>query len=241
MSYFVLGFALLVAFLLAGRWFVTAEPKTIIKVLKYAFFGLIGVIVLFFLLTGRFVWALYALPALLPWFFRARAMARTAKNFSRMAGGTQGGMSSEVESAYLTMTLDHDSGDMDGIVRKGRYEGGRLSDMSLEDLLTLYDDYASDDGESARLLAAFLDRNHPDWHGGEAHTEEATGQSAPPPPGGQMSPAEARRVLGVDESASEKEIKAAYHRLIANLHPDKGGSAYLAAKINEARDVLIGT
>ncbi len=237
MAYLILGVALLAGFLLAGRWFVNAEPKNIIKVAKWSLFGVIGLVVLFFLLTGRIAWALYALPALLPWLLRARALSRMAKNFSRMSGGGSPGMSSEVDSAFLSMSLDHDTGDMDGIVRQGRFEGRHLSALSLPDLMLLYEDYTREDPESARLLGAFLERVHPEWQEGAA---ESDGPERPAS-SGPMPRDEACRILGVEEDATEKEIKAAYHRLIANLHPDKGGSAYLAAKINEARDVLLGS
>lgn len=237
MAYFVLGVALLAGFLLAGRWFITAEPKNIIKVAKWALLIIVGLVVLFFLLTGRIVWALYALPALLPWLMRARSLSRMAKNFSTMAGGGTAGMTSEVDSAYLSMTLDHDSGDMDGVIRQGRFEGRTLSTLSLPDLQALYRDYTIEDPESARLLAAFLDRAHPDWAGEDTTANESDAPSA----SGHMTRDEALRVLGVEDGATAKEIKAAYHRLIANIHPDKGGSAYLSAKINEARDVLLGS
>ena len=55
-----------------------------------------------------------------------------------------------------------------------------------------------------------------------------------------MSRDEALRILGLESGASPDEIKSAYHRLMAALHPDKGGSTYLAAKLNEAKDRLLG-
>ncbi len=234
MPYFILGVLLLAGLLLSARWFVSADPKTLIKVLKWGLIGLILVIALFFVLTGRLGLALWALPALLPWFLRFRHAARTAKNFSRMAG-SGGGNTSRVTSAFLEMVLDHDSGDMDGTVVSGRFQGRQLSDLSLEELTGLYGDYASRDSESARLLAAFLDRTYPDWRDVSASGSD----DVPPGDGGTMNRDEAYRILGLEAGADEAEIKAAHHRLIAGLHPDRGGSAYLSAKINQARDVLL--
>lgn len=237
MPYFVLGVLLLAGLLLSARWFVSADPKTLVKALKWGLIGLIVVIALFFVLTGRIGLALWAIPALLPWFLRFRHAARSAKNFSRMAGGGGGGNTSRVTSAFLEMVLDHDSGDMDGQVVSGRFQGRRLSDLSLEELTGLYRDYAGRDSESARLLAAFLDRNYPDWRDGAASGAD----DVPPSDNGTMNRDEAYRVLGLESGASEQEIKAAHHRLIAGLHPDRGGSAYLSAKINQARDVLLSS
>jgi len=67
------------------------------------------------------------------------------------------------------------------------------------------------------------------------------GMGRPPPSSGRMSRAEALKVLGLEESAGEEEIRAAHRRLILQAHPDKGGTSYLAAKINEAKDILLGS
>ena len=238
MSYLIPGVALMLLLLLAGKWFVSAEPRTLARILKplLIIFGVIIVLLLVF--TGKLIWVFWALPFLVPMYMRWRHAARWAKNTSRMSSGGASGMASEVTSKYLDMRLDHDSGDMNGTVRTGMYEGAHLSDLNLQQLLDLYQDYAGHDSESARLLGAYLDRMHPDWRdqpsGTGQNEDEAFAQGS-----GTMSRAEAFRILGIDETADEAEIKAAHHRLIAGLHPDRGGSAYLAAKINEARDVLL--
>lgn len=65
--------------------------------------------------------------------------------------------------------------------------------------------------------------------------------AAPPPAGAAaMSVADAYRILGLAPGAGEGEIEAAHHRLIALVHPDKGGSSFLAAQVNRARDLLLG-
>jgi DnaJ homolog subfamily C member 19 len=58
--------------------------------------------------------------------------------------------------------------------------------------------------------------------------------------GGDMDRAQALAVLGLPETASDADVTAAHRRLITGLHPDQGGSDFLAAQINEARDVLLG-
>ena len=62
---------------------------------------------------------------------------------------------------------------------------------------------------------------------------------APPAPASRMSADEARRILGVGEGATRAEIQAAYTRLMRSVHPDKGGTAGLAAQLNAARDRLL--
>ncbi|MFQ5766041.1 MAG: hypothetical protein ACE5GT_14060, partial [Rhodospirillales bacterium] len=120
LPYFILGVAVLAGLLLAGRWFTTADPKTLVKALKWLLFGVIGAVALFFLFTGRVGWALFALPALLPWFMRARQAHRMYKTFSRMAGGGgAAGQTSDVETRFLRMALDHDTGLMTGEVLEG--------------------------------------------------------------------------------------------------------------------------
>jgi len=238
MPYLFLGIALLIVLLLAGRWFVNAKPKAILSVLKWVAIAGLGLVAVMLIFSGRILMLVWLLPALLPWIMRARHAARTAKTFFRMAGNDSG-QKSTVKSAFLEMHLDHDSGDMDGEVLKGRFNGRMLSSLSREDTLDLHQEYASTDDESARLLAAYLDRVYPDWRGdGDENTthEEPHNRSTS---SSSMSRAEALKVLGLETDANDAEIKQAHHRLIAGLHPDRGGSAYLAAKINEARDVLL--
>ncbi len=238
MSYLILGIALLAGLLLTGQWFINAEPKKIVHSLKWVAYVVGAVVAVFFVVSGRAMMLIWLLPILLPWLMRARAAARTAKNFSRMASGGSSGMGSNVSSEFLEMHLDHDTGDMDGVVRKGLHNGKNLRTLSADDLVDLYETYAIQDVESARLLAAYLDRTYPEWRDNvdstSHHSEDAQNRSS-----GSMDRAEAFRVLGLDDDADEAAIKAAHHRLIAGLHPDRGGSAYLASKINEARDVLL--
>ncbi|MEX2451575.1 MAG: DnaJ domain-containing protein [Rhodospirillales bacterium] len=245
-AYWVLGVAVLAGLLLAGNWFVNARPHQILKVLKWAVFAVLILVIGFLAVTGRLNLALMSLPILLPWFMRARAFSRVAKNFSRMARGRAGvgsGQTSDVETRFLRMSLDHDSGEMAGEVIEGPYAGKRLDDMSVSDLVALLGQVLQQDEESAQVLSAYLDRKHPDWR---ARAQEQTGSSdsgsggGGSGGGGTMTREEAYEVLGLEAGASEEAVREAYKRLISTVHPDKGGSSYLAAQINRAKDVLLG-
>ena len=197
-----------------------------------------GIIVFLALITGKLHPLFAALAALVPLAYRAIGLFQTFNTIraftSRMkAGASPGptpGQTSEVETAYLRMQLDHDTGEMDGTVLRGRYEGCALRALGLEEVLELLAECRSD-RQSMAVLEAYLDRIHEGWR-------ERRG----PPPGPTsdgMNEDEARAVLGVGPDASREEIIQAHRRLMQRLHPDRGGSDYLAAKLNAAKDLLL--
>ena len=231
--WFVLGLCLLAAAVLLGRWFASADPKQLARIVKWGGLGTVAVVALFLAVTGQF--ALLTPAAVAAYFFFRRAR--------RIGGGGRfrspsSGQSSQVSTEYLEMTLDHDSGVMRGRVSQGRFEGRDLDDLSFDDLLVLLDETQRADRQSAALLETYLDRMHgADWRErAEATASGYTGASADGP----MMREEAFRILGLDAKASEDEIKEAHHRLMLKVHPDQGGSTYLAAKINQAKEVLLG-
>ena len=148
------------------------------------------------------------------------------------------GQKSEVRTDALEMELDHDSGHMEGRCLKGQFAGRTLSSLSDEDLLVLLEELRGSDEQGAVLIEAYLDRRAQGWREGP---EEPPGTSQAPRGGrGRMTREEAYAVLGLAKGASEDEIRAAHRKLMMKLHPDQGGSTYLAARINEAKDVLLG-
>ncbi len=231
LGFIILGITLLIGFILIGNWFVNADTKSLVKAARWVAVGLAVLLLVVLFLTRAWQW----LPALalagLPWLSRLRMFRRMAKS----ARGPSGGQQSTVDTAYLQMSLDHDTGDMQGYVRQGQFEGRPLVSMTLDELLVLFDECRTGDEQSAAVLAAYLDREHPEWR---ERTDDsgATGSGAS---GGKMTVDEARRVLGVDVNATEAEIKDAHRKLMKQFHPDQGGSSYLAAKINEAKDVAL--
>lgn len=148
-----------------------------------------------------------------------------------------GGQTSQVRSAGLEMILDHDTGEMDGRILAGRFEGHMLSQITLADLLLVAEDFR-DDEESLRLLESYLDRAHSGWR--EDVDDGPSEREGPAPRSGSMSTQEAYEILGLEPGASEAEVTSAHRRLIKQVHPDLGGSDALAAKINEAKDLLLG-
>ena len=196
--------------------------------------------------TGRLHWLAALGAAVFPFLRRGFSLLRFLPLLRRVAplagpafAGRQahaanaggGAQSSEVETAELRMTLHHGSGQMDGEVLAGAFQGRRLSTLGLGELRSLRAGLT--DADSLRLLDSYLERQHPGWD----DTGEGTG--AAEPSDGQMSEARALEVLGLEAGATREDVIEAHRRLIQKLHPDRGGSTYLAATLNEAKRVLL--
>ena len=143
------------------------------------------------------------------------------------------GQASRVRSAFLEMELDHDSGAMRGRIIAGRHQGAALEALDVKTLAGLLDEF---DEESRALLVAYLDRRDPSWSEyaqGHAAAGRAAGSS------GKMTEQEAYQILGVEPGAGADAITRAHRTLMKKLHPDQGGSTYLAARVNEAKEILL--
>ena len=147
------------------------------------------------------------------------------------------GQRSSVRTAGLDMALDHDTGEMDGRILAGRHDGRMLSELRLSELMEVAEDFRGD-ADSLRVLESYLDRTQPGWRD-DVHADEAQ-RHGPSPGAGGMSTKEAYEILGLEPGASETEVREAHRRLMKQVHPDRGGSAALAAKINEAKDRVLG-
>jgi hypothetical protein len=141
---------------------------------------------------------------------------------------------SAVRARFISMTLDHDTGEVTGRVVAGRFRGRDLMSLSEEETRVLVEEVARDP-DSLALLETWLDKNRPGWRehfAGEGADRSADASAADPD-------AEAYDILGLQPGASDAEIRAAYRKLMMGVHPDQGGSAYLAARINAAKDRLL--
>jgi hypothetical protein len=214
------GVAILGGLLLLVYLFVNADPAKLARGIKWTAIGIAVVLFLFLLLSERFAFLWLPLTLAFPYLRRARSM------FSGFRTAGAGGSSSDVVTPYLRMSLDHETGTMAGTVLAGRFEGMRLAELTTAELVALLRECRAADAEGARLLEAYLDRLHPEWR-----DDIGAGQSTTPPSGSE--------ILGLQPGADEAAITAAYHRLMMQLHPDHGGTDYLATKINRARDILL--
>jgi hypothetical protein len=143
------------------------------------------------------------------------------------------GQVSRVRSPFVEMELDHDSGSMRGTILAGQHQGVSLDSLDLTTLLGLLAEF---DPDSRALLAAYLDRREPGWR---EHAQDGATAGQGTSRGGRMTEEQASQVLGVPAGADAAEIKRAHRALMKKLHPDQGGSTYLAAQINEAKEVLL--
>lgn len=240
----IIGILLLVVFVLFGRWFATASPGRVLRTAKWAGAATLLSVGVLLALTGRLGWALAAVVGAMPWAtraWRAHALYHGLRGASRRMRGGQpaGGATSAVETTFLRMALDHDSGDMDGVILQGASQGRRLSGLTRGEFAALWR-LCRGDPQSRQLLAAWVERVRPEWDEPAEEDDGAFGQAGRAAPGG-MSREEAFDVLGLTAGAGVDDIKAAHRRLMTGVHPDRGGSTYLAARINQAKDVLLGS
>jgi hypothetical protein len=233
--YFLLGIAVLFLLYAAAKAFAQAKPAQLVTGLRVA--GGVGAALaaVWLLLTGRINLAIMLASVFAPLLARWRAAWRAGR-----ASGPATGQTSDVETAWLRMRLDHDTGILHGTVLQGRFAGRFLGEMTIPELAELLARLRVNDPDSAAVLEAYLDRVRPEWRGSDAGPEEEM-REAPPSTatGGAMTREEAYRILGLPRGADEKAIRDAHRKLMLKLHPDQGGSTYLAAKINQAKDLLL--
>ncbi len=233
MAYLALGVVALLVLLLLGRAFVNADPAVLARGLRWLAIALTVLLLIGLIVSEQLAPALAIAGGLLTAALRGRALWQ----HFRAAAGPTAGRISEVETAMLRMTLDHDSGTMSGTIRRGPHQGRRLAELSPAELVALWRECRGEDEASAKLLETYLDRVAPEWrHGKAGGTGERAGSGRA---ADAMSREEAYQILDLPPGASVDEVKAAHRRLMLKLHPDQGGSTYLAARINQAKDLLI--
>jgi len=203
-----------------------------------------GVAMMYLGVTGRLHWLFVLVGSALPFtstlmrwglrFWRTAAILKSLRGLMGQSSQTQqsratknSGQTSEVNTDYIRMVLDHDTGQISGEIVSGEFSGSKLSDLSISELRELYT-LISGDADSINVLEAYLDREHPEWRSDETSDTR-----------GELSEQEALEILGLEPGASKADIKLAHRRIIQKLHPDRGGSTFLASQVNEAKDLLL--
>lgn len=235
----------------AGWFWIRSLPPAQRKpaMLKLFIIGTVAVVTVL-ALTGRFYLVMALLAGLIPLLRRmlpGLLLGRIFRGFGIPGMGSgrskaRSGSQSRVTSDILEMTLDHDSGDMSGKIIKGPFCDMALADLEEHDFIELLQYCRANDDDSARLLESYLDRRFGDsWRaddpaGAQGSQDRGDGVAR----SGALTETEALEILGLEPGASHEQIVQAHRQMMQKMHPDRGGSTYLASLINEAKDVLIG-
>ncbi len=242
--------AILAAIVWFLYWFRATPPHRVSQVLRKAvLWGLVALLIVA-AATGRLNPIFAAIGAAIPVLIRLANLMRLLPGIQQLlrqlglggpalaSSSTGSAQQSSIRTRYLEMRLDHASGAMDGEVLDGPFKGRRLSDLSLDELLRMLELYRESDGQSAAVLEAYLDREREsDWRERDQTSGRGSGATGLSE---RLTKAEAWSILGLEPGADAAAIRAAHRRLMQRLHPDRGGSDYLAAKINEAKRLLLG-
>ena len=235
MARIVLLILAIIATLVLVRWLKRQPVEKRWKVIAMLVAGVLLILVA----TGRMPWLFALLGAVIPIARRLLGLLRYAPLLSGLFNhvsnnAPSNGQQSLVETQYLSMSLDHDSGQLSGSVKSGLHAGMELQQLNQNQLLELYQSYLKLDPDSEQLLGNYIDRTHgTEWRAqNQSNKTEETSTA-------QLSENEAYAILGLEPGADKQSILKAHKQLMQKIHPDRGGSSYLAVKINQARDLLI--
>lgn len=241
----VLVLGLIFLFSIFLPWFIRSASAAVKKGLKRFLLTCAVVFLLYLTATGRLVWLIPILGGivallvrLLPYLVRlAPFLQRIWAHYRANRPQTAQENVSTVETEFIRMTLDHDHNEISGEVLKGRFAGRTFNDLDMNNLLQLREEVMGIDQDSLALVESYLARIYPDdWRKARASREEHKRSAGRD----DMNREEALEILGLKPDSSAEDIITAHRRLIQKIHPDRGGSDYLAAKINRAREVLLG-
>jgi hypothetical protein len=237
MPYILAGFLIFWILLYGVRSFSRANPAVLAAMLKRGG-GILALLVAGFLVLHGRIDVAVVLAVLGFWLIGISGRSPMSL-FRRAAKGGAGGVS-RVRSAIIEMELDHSTGEMRGMVLAGLEEGKTLDQLGRSQCDALYRLCVREDAEGARFLEVYFDRRFPGWRTTrDRESNTGFGQSGRAARQGAMSEDEAYEVLGLHKGASRDDVMRSHRSLIKKLHPDHGGSTDLAARVNEAKDVLM--
>ena len=228
----VIGLILLFLVVQAIKQFGRMDAATAARIVRHGggVLGMLGALLL--LLRGRIGLAA-TVAGMMANFAGWKTTGGASTGFQNVGGGTRPGRASTARSAMVEMRLDHDTGAMTGTILAGAYGGRAIETLSRPELIALRQELARDDPDGVSLLEAYLDRRFAGWREADQGQRQGRGGS------GAMSRREAFEVLGLAEGAATADIIRAHRTLMKKFHPDHGGSTTLAARVNQAKDVLM--
>lgn len=233
---FLLGLLLLLLTFLMLRAYTTAPPALLARLIKKGGGALAIAVGGLLLARGRLDVGL-GLAAFGVWLMGGGGLP--VRGFHNVGSKTSGQGRSRVRSAIIEMELDHATGAISGGVLAGVHEGKALASLSRTQLLELYAFCQQDDPDGARLLEAYLDRRFPGWRAAGNAGSNAGGANPGGRRPGTITEDEAYEILGLKKGAPAADIARAHRDLMKKLHPDLGGTTDLAARVNEAKEVLM--
>ena len=220
-------------------YFFISTPAARLKRIVFWSAGIVSVGIFIFLLyrlSGSFLWSwvVFLIPLILRW----RGLIQQIRRAAKTASGPAKGQVSSVNTEFLEMTLNHDTGEMSGLVKKGEKKGYRIETLNLNQLLELIEESKSD-AASIQLLERFLDKYFDENWRETSQSSSDRYENNNDYSSDSISRAQALKILGLVEPVTDEQIKEAHRRLILANHPDRGGSTFLATQINKAKDVLL--
>ena len=220
---------------IVGLWYWWSYQKNLAENKRKPFlwrsgFWLILALTLYFIITGRMHWLGAGIAALIPvlrtllvWGTRAGPLLRLFGRFKTSP--------SQFRTQFLVISMNFTTGSVEGEIISGDYNGKKLSELSQDELKQLSQQYKTVDKESYVLLQAYLIRS--------GSNNDQAYQQYNPDNFNELTETEAYEILGLPNTATKDEVVKAHKRLMQRMHPDRGGSDYLAAKINAAKDQLV--
>lgn len=209
-------------------WYGKASPVARNKAIKTGLLYTVAGALLLLVVTGRIPVIFAAISAAVPLLHRLLAYRGLIGTVGRFAGQKLG--ITRFTTTWLIVEYDIARRSLDGQVIRGQFEGQRLSQLKTSELNDLLEE-VKDDFQSRAAVNAFMMA-----HSGTRYEQNA---QSPSNVNGKMAVSQAYEILGLQANATDEDVKQAHKRLMQKLHPDRGGSSYLASQINAAKATLL--
>lgn len=231
-----LSLVMLVHAYILGQMRGKPQKKRMLMRKRVVTFFLLQIVIIFLLLLGNRPAAFGFAVITIPFFYQVYRIGRRQQQQQVQAAFME--PTAIMESSFVILKINHNTRSLGGEIRQGLFAGVRLEQLRFNDLMVLLAQYRQADPRSASLLMVYLDNTQAiDWRQFQLEFDQQKKEVVRPKH--KMTKSEACEILGIEESADEEAIKQAHRKLMMKIHPDAGGTDYLASKVNEAKDVLL--